>query len=295
MTGVQTCALPISRNATDDTLLIKEATTRAHLSWMIDEICKEYSFPNDDDKNQNHNSTLIMMIGWHAITDVQHRWHLLQSLHRVISSLARNILNDDSSPSQSPSPPPLMLGTISTCSTQQLLQLIEYSTLTTSCSDLADGRSNDNLTVTSSVHQNAILIGTNLPTIWAKTKRCFVIDTSLDVDDSGTPSPPLDVDGCYDFNSPTAMKDVQDHIFYSDSRPLMKNCTCMTCTTYTRAYLYHLVCAKELLVEILFFIHNFHHMLHLIQVMNAYHNNKDVDSIKQLCLSIRSRLPIQSN
>ena len=163
-----------------------------------------------------------------------------------------------------------------------MLQLIEYSTLSTVG---VDGYGNDN--------QNAILIGTNLPTVWSKLKRCFVIDTSLAMDDTETPSPPIDVDGCYDFNPPATK--VQEHAFYSDSRPLMKNCNCMTCTTYTRAYLYHLVCAQELLVEILFFIHNFHHMLNLIQVVNVYHNSKDIDSIRRLCLSMKSKLRMQAD
>ena len=262
------------RDATHDKPLVKEAACKAHLSWMIDNVRAEHSV----DKEKDHFSTIIMLIGWHAISDMDHRWHLLQSLQSIISSLSPSI-SIDISPTI---PPPLALGTISTCSTHQILQLIEYSTLSTVG---VDGYGNDN--------QNAILIGTNLPTVWSKLKRCFVIDTSLAMDDTETPSPPIDVDGCYDFNPPATK--VQEHAFYSDSRPLMKNCNCMTCTTYTRAYLYHLVCAQELLVEILFFIHNFHHMLNLIQVVNAYHNSKDVDSIRRLCLSMKSKLRMQAD
>ena len=277
------------KDAAYDKLLLKENTTRAHLQWMIDDVRKEYSISSVKTNGENRNSsTIIMMIGWHTIVDMNHRWHLLKSLHWAISTLSPSFTNTEVSPRTGSIPPPLTLGTVSTWSTQQLLQLIEYTIL---------GNDSDNQTDTKATsNHNSTLIGTNLPTIWAKMKRCFVIDTSMEVDDDATTSSPsVDADGCYDFTPPTEMKHVQDHIFYADARPLMKNCTCITCTTYTRAYLYHLVCAQEILVEILFFIHNFHHMLHLIRVVNTYHTNNDIDAIQKLCLSIKSQLQTSKN
>ena len=256
------------RDAEYDKLLVREASTRTHLQNMIQEVQQDDSFSSNNGRNEKRNSTIIMMIGWHTIANINHRWHLLQSLHSSLSRFSQ----------------PLTLGTISTCSTQQLLQQINYTTL---------GHTNDD---DKCFNGNSILIGTNLPACWAKMKRCVVVEVTIpDVKtESGTSSasvPTLDADGCYDFNIPAI---VQDHAFFSDSRPLMKNCTCITCTTYSRAYLYHLVCAKEMLAEMLFFIHNFHHLLHLLRVVNEHHANHDIESIKRLTLSIQSQLRTSS-
>ena len=48
-----------------------------------------------------------------------------------------------------------------------------------------------------------------------------------------------------------------------DFGPLDPTCTCPTCTTYTRAYLRHLVTLKEMLGAILLSIHNLHFLLDL--------------------------------
>ncbi|MEX0939907.1 MAG: tRNA guanosine(34) transglycosylase Tgt [Candidatus Babeliales bacterium] len=47
--------------------------------------------------------------------------------------------------------------------------------------------------------------------------------------------------------------------------PIDKHCTCMTCRTYTRAYLHHLFKAKEMTAYQLASIHNLHFMVQLMQ------------------------------
>ncbi|HZU87454.1 MAG TPA: tRNA guanosine(34) transglycosylase Tgt, partial [Anaerolineaceae bacterium] len=50
-----------------------------------------------------------------------------------------------------------------------------------------------------------------------------------------------------------------------DPRPIDANCTCYTCQNFSRAYLRHLINAKELLVSTLVSIHNIHTLLDLVQ------------------------------
>jgi Queuine tRNA-ribosyltransferase len=170
-----------------------------------------------------------------------------------------------------------------------------------------------------------IIVGTNLPTQWARNKRAFVVNimprlstaatteqpTPTDDTDARVPlvrppsattgsmEPGLDRDGCWNFNpSPASVGSVDDgnefvdhrSPWYSDPRPLMEGCRCWTCRTHSRAYLYHLVCSKELLAELLFFMHNLHHMLTIVQQVNKLHAQNDADSVRKLCQYIESQL-----
>jgi queuine tRNA-ribosyltransferase len=53
--------------------------------------------------------------------------------------------------------------------------------------------------------------------------------------------------------------------FARDPRPLDETCTCYTCKTFTRAYIRHLVMAKELLAGTLLSIHNLHALIQLVK------------------------------
>ncbi|KAI5303849.1 hypothetical protein KEM55_000341 [Ascosphaera atra] len=46
----------------------------------------------------------------------------------------------------------------------------------------------------------------------------------------------------------------------ADTNPLMKGCTCYTCRTFHRAYIRHLLNAKEMLAWTLLHVHNLHVM-----------------------------------
>ncbi|MBL6961248.1 MAG: tRNA guanosine(34) transglycosylase Tgt [Anaerolineales bacterium] len=52
-----------------------------------------------------------------------------------------------------------------------------------------------------------------------------------------------------------------------DENPVDSTCTCYTCQTFTRAYIRHLVVAKELLAGTLLSIHNLHALIHLVKDM----------------------------
>jgi queuine/archaeosine tRNA-ribosyltransferase len=136
----------------------------------------------------------------------------------------------------------------------------------------------------------ATLIGCNLPQVWAQKKLAFLIelDDIIANMESEIQDPPtkrtkrssdtstgvqysiddLDTNGCLSLLCPPDSQ-VQQHPWYRDKNPLLLSCTCYTCRTHSRSYIYHLVCAKEMLAEVLLFIHNLHHMLKLLQTIES--------------------------
>ena len=69
--------------------------------------------------------------------------------------------------------------------------------------------------------------------------------------------------------SPEGRLNLKNATFKRDERPVDENCTCYTCQTFSRAYIRHLVMAKELLVGTLLSIHNLHALIHLVKDMRA--------------------------
>lgn len=57
--------------------------------------------------------------------------------------------------------------------------------------------------------------------------------------------------------------------FKRDERPVVENCGCYTCQTFSRAYLHHLFRAEELLAYTLATIHNLHFMADLMTEIRA--------------------------
>jgi queuine tRNA-ribosyltransferase len=55
--------------------------------------------------------------------------------------------------------------------------------------------------------------------------------------------------------------------FARDQRPIDETCTCYTCRFFSRAYLRHLIIAREMLSATLLSIHNLHTLIHLTQEM----------------------------
>jgi hypothetical protein len=115
------------------------------------------------------------------------------------------------------------------------------------------------------------IIGTDLPTRWAKSKHAFAVDLKDTADETKrtktedtaeTMTVEIDSDGCMDMN---------DKRYARDSKPLVPGCSCLACAEdkFSRAYIHHLVCAKELLAEMLLFGHNLHHLLALVRSFNT--------------------------
>jgi queuine tRNA-ribosyltransferase len=58
-------------------------------------------------------------------------------------------------------------------------------------------------------------------------------------------------------------------VYARDARPIDDLCDCYTCRTFTRAYLRHLISAKESLAGTLLSIHNLHTMINLMNTIRA--------------------------
>ena len=63
---------------------------------------------------------------------------------------------------------------------------------------------------------------------------------------------------------------LRDKRFERDTRPLLPGCQCFTCTSYTRAYINHLLNAHEMLAETLLYIHNLYHLQLLVSTGRKY-------------------------
>jgi queuine tRNA-ribosyltransferase len=58
--------------------------------------------------------------------------------------------------------------------------------------------------------------------------------------------------------------------FARDERPIDETCDCYTCKTFTRAYIRHLIVAKELLAGTLLSIHNLRALIRLMEQVRVY-------------------------
>jgi queuine tRNA-ribosyltransferase len=73
--------------------------------------------------------------------------------------------------------------------------------------------------------------------------------------------------------SPTGRFNVSNGSYRRDYSPIDKDCTCYTCTNYSRAYLNHLFRAKEILGPTLATIHNLHFIVSLVDRMREAIDN----------------------
>jgi len=120
-------------------------------------------------------------------------------------------------------------------------------------------------------------IGTDLPNEWAKNKLALALDWSVTasttkrskLDPIAASEPTLNEDGCMEMG---------DKVFARDSQSLVPGCQCLACADdkFSRAYIHHLICAKELLAEILLFGHNLHHLLGLIRKLNESEDREEL-------------------
>jgi queuine tRNA-ribosyltransferase len=67
--------------------------------------------------------------------------------------------------------------------------------------------------------------------------------------------------------SPEGRLNLMNATFARDRRPIDATCDCYTCQTFTRAYLRHLIVAKELLAGTLLSIHNLRALIRLMETM----------------------------
>ena len=66
--------------------------------------------------------------------------------------------------------------------------------------------------------------------------------------------------------------------FARDEQPIDESCDCYTCSTFTRAYIRHLIVAKELLAGTLISIHNLRALIRLMEQIRVYIADGTFDS-----------------
>ena len=79
---------------------------------------------------------------------------------------------------------------------------------------------------------------------------------------------------------------VMNASFATDEKPLDEECQCYTCQHFSRAYLRHLIVAKEMLAATLLSIHNIHTLIQLTADMRLAIQNKTFDSYAKETLTI---------
>jgi queuine tRNA-ribosyltransferase len=70
--------------------------------------------------------------------------------------------------------------------------------------------------------------------------------------------------------APEGRLNLMNATFSRDERPVDETCDCYTCKTFTRAYLRHLIVAKELLAGTLISIHNLRALIRLMEEIRTY-------------------------
>lgn len=71
------------------------------------------------------------------------------------------------------------------------------------------------------------------------------------------------------FYTPEGRKNIRVAAYRDDFRPLLEGCGCYACQRYSRAYIQHLVKARELLAKTLMSIHNEYFIVGLVDQMRA--------------------------
>ena len=70
--------------------------------------------------------------------------------------------------------------------------------------------------------------------------------------------------------APEGRLNLMNAAFGRDRRPIDETCDCYTCKTFTRAYIRHLIVAKELLAGTLISIHNLRALIRLMEQIRVY-------------------------
>jgi queuine tRNA-ribosyltransferase len=70
--------------------------------------------------------------------------------------------------------------------------------------------------------------------------------------------------------APEGRLNLMNAAFARDQRPIDETCDCYTCRTFTRAYIRHLIVARELLAGTLISIHNLRALIRLMEQIRIY-------------------------
>jgi len=142
-------------------------------------------------------------------------------------------------------------------------------------------------------------IGTSLPTQWSQSQLAFGCDlTMMDglpiFTSSHTNKATKKIKALKETTIPSALEldhngcfNVGDPIFARDARPLVPGCSCLACHFHSRAYIHHLIVAKELLAQILLFCHN---LTHLLEFCKQATRAKQENQLEEFCDFVEKQL-----
>lgn len=141
--------------------------------------------------------------------------------------------------------------------------------------------------------QNGVqFIGSSLPALLARSRRALVLDVhgwrDEKKDGEGRAKKRPRTDGATSTSTADPIRNdgcicLEDKKFARDTASFVRGCSCLACTEHSRAYAHHLINAKELLAEILLFVHNLHHLLSLLQEMNdATTSGRQMEFLKHM-------------
>ena len=148
--------------------------------------------------------------------------------------------------------------------------------------------------------QNGVqFIGSSLPVLLARSRRALVLDVhgwrdekKDEEDREGRAKKRPWTDGASSTSASTSTANpirndgcicLEDRSFARDTASFVGGCSCLACAGHNRAYVHHLINAKELLAEILLFVHNLHHLLSMLQEMNdATASGRQMEFLKHI-------------
>ena len=79
--------------------------------------------------------------------------------------------------------------------------------------------------------------------------------------------------------------------FARDERPIEAECECYACQNFTRAYIRHLITAKEILASTLISIHNLHTLIQIAAELRQAIQNDELESYAQSFFQTASSHP----
>ena len=135
---------------------------------------------------------------------------------------------------------------------------------------------NDMVQILDAARHGVRYIGSSLPTKLARSHKALVLDLH-GWKHCFAANEHQKVEVSFTFTCSNFCISLDDGLFVKDTAPFVKCCSCLACTHHKRAYVHHLINAKELLAEILLFVHNLHHMLALYDEMSQARSVGKVD------------------
>lgn len=78
---------------------------------------------------------------------------------------------------------------------------------------------------------------------------------------------------------------LNDKIYFDDTRSLVEECQCYCCQRYVRAYVHHLLVTKEMLAQVLLMMHNLHHWLDFFKEIRESGMKDTLAELKDILLN----------